>query len=303
MTQFINTQRGSKWEKGDPGTRWPAWASINSASFSGNDIVYWLTDWTSVTLVNWKTELTWPQGETWPAATITVWSTTTWQPWTSASVVNSWTTWAAILDFVIPAWEDWNDWQDWAAATISVWTTSTGWAWTSASVTNSWSSSAAVFNFTIPKGDTWATGNGISSVTTSKSGKITTVTMNYTDWSTPTSFTVSDWADGEWAWDVVWPNSSTDWNVALFDWATGKLIKDSWKALTPAWIWALADSTKYGASISVSVDTTDYKITTTLKDQDWNTLGTAQTIDLPLESVVVSWSYDSVNKKWIKAII
>ena len=297
MTQFINTQRGSKWEKGDPGTRWPAWASINSAAFSGNDIVYWLTDWTSVTLVNWKTELTWPQGETWPAATITVWSTTTWQPWTSASVVNSWTTWAAILDFVIPAWEDWNDWQDWAAATISVWTTSTGWAWTSASVTNSWSSSAAVFNFTIPKGDTWATGNGISSVTTSKSGKVTTVTMNYTDWSTPTSFTVSDWADGEWAWDVVWPNSSTDGNVALFDWATGKLIKDSWKALTPAWIWALADSTKYGASISVSVDTTDYKITTTLKDQDWNTLGTAQTIDLPLESVVVSWSYDSVNKK------
>ena len=297
MTQFINTQRGSKWEKGDPGTRWPAWASINSASFSGNDIVYWLTDWTSVTLVDWKTELTWPQGETWPAATITVWSTTTGQPWTSASVTNSWTTWAAILDFVIPAWEDWNDWQDWAAATISVWTTSTGWAWTSASVTNSWSSSAAVFNFTIPKGDTWATGNGISSVTTSKSGKVTTVTMNYTDWSTPTSFTVSDWADGEWAWDVVWPNSSTDGNVALFDWATGKLIKDSWKALTPAWIWALADSTKYGASISVSVDTTDYKITTTLKDQDWNTLGTAQTIDLPLESVVVSWSYDSVNKK------
>lgn len=28
-------------------------------------------------------------------------------------------------------------------------------------------------------------------------------------------------------WDVVWPASSTDWNIVLFDGATGKLIKDS----------------------------------------------------------------------------
>lgn len=66
---------------------------------------------------------------------------------------------------------------------------------------------------------------------------------------------------------------------------------------TAADVSALPASTKYAASISVSVDTTDYKITTTLKDQDGNTLGTAQVIDLPLESVVVSGSYDNVNKK------
>lgn len=29
------------------------------------------------------------------------------------------------------------------------------------------------------------------------------------------------------AWDVYWPNSSTNWSIVLFDWATGKLIKDS----------------------------------------------------------------------------
>lgn len=40
-----------------------------------------------------------------------------------------------------------------------------------------------------------------------------------------------------------------------------------------------------------------YIITTILRDQDGNTLGSAQTIDLPLESVVVSGSYDSANKK------
>lgn len=28
-------------------------------------------------------------------------------------------------------------------------------------------------------------------------------------------------------WDVSWPNSSTDWNIVVFDWVTGKLIKDS----------------------------------------------------------------------------
>ena len=68
---------------------------------------------------------------------------------------------------------------------------------------------------------------------------------------------------------------------------------------TAADVSALPASTKYGASIAVSIDTTDYKVTTTLKDQDGNTLGTAQVIDLPLESVVVNGSYDSTNKKII----
>lgn len=66
---------------------------------------------------------------------------------------------------------------------------------------------------------------------------------------------------------------------------------------TAADVSALPASTKYGASIAVSINTTDYKVTTTLKDQDGNTLGTAQVIDLPLESVVVNGSYDGTNKK------
>ena len=37
-----------------------------------------------------------------------------------------------------------------------------------------------------------------------------------------------DWADWEWAWDVLWPSSATNWHIAVFDWATGKLIKDWW---------------------------------------------------------------------------
>ena len=33
----------------------------------------------------------------------------------------------------------------------------------------------------------------------------------------------------QWAgWDVTWPNSSIDWHLAVFDWATGKVLKDGW---------------------------------------------------------------------------
>lgn len=58
-------------------------------------------------------------------------------------------------------------------------------------------------------------------------------------------------------------------------------------------------STKYGASISLTIDSSTYVMTAQLKDQDNNNLGTAQTIDLPLESVVVSGSYDSDTKEVI----
>lgn len=66
---------------------------------------------------------------------------------------------------------------------------------------------------------------------------------------------------------------------------------------TAADVNALPSSTKYGATITASLNTTDYKLTLTLKDQDGNTLGTAQVVDFPIESVVVSGSYDNVNKK------
>lgn len=60
---------------------------------------------------------------------------------------------------------------------------------------------------------------------------------------------------------------------------------------------ALPSSTKYGAALSLSINSTTYVITAQLKDQDGNNLGNAQTIDLPLESVVVSGSYNAQTKK------
>lgn len=59
----------------------------------------------------------------------------------------------------------------------------------------------------------------------------------------------------------------------------------------------LPSTTKYGASLDLSINSTTYVVTAQLKDQDGNNLGTAQTIDLPLESVVVSGSYDAQTKE------
>lgn len=55
-------------------------------------------------------------------------------------------------------------------------------------------------------------------------------------------------------------------------------------------------ATKYGCSISMSIDSSTYVLTLSLINKAGNIIDT-QTIDLPLESVVVSGSYDSTNKK------
>ena len=52
----------------------------------------------------------------------------------------------------------------------------------------------------------------------------------------------------------------------------------------------------YGASLEMTIDPDTYVITTVLKDQNGNVLGQAQSIDLPLESVVVSGNYDAATK-------
>ena len=103
------------------------------------------------------------------AATIQVGTVTTGAPGTQASVTNSGTANAAVLDFTIPKGET-GDKGDTgakgdtgetgaagtpgAAATIQVGTVTTGAPGTQASVTNSGTANAAVLDFTIPKGDT-----------------------------------------------------------------------------------------------------------------------------------------------------
>lgn len=60
-----------------------------------------------------------------------------------------------------------------------------------------------------------------------------------------------------------------------------------------------ADKTAAVGSFDLTINNTTYVITLQAKDVNGNNLGTAKTIDLPLESVVVSGSYDSATKKVI----
>ena len=71
----------------------------------------------------------------------------------------------------------------------------------------------------------WEDWNWVESITSSKDWKTTTVTITETNGEVDT-FQIQDWADWQWTWDVVWPSSSTDWHLAVFDWTSGKLIKD-----------------------------------------------------------------------------
>ena len=52
----------------------------------------------------------------------------------------------------------------------------------------------------------------------------------------------------------------------------------------------------YASSIDVTIDNSTYVVTFQLKDQKGDNIGSAKTIDLPIESLVMSVTYDSVNK-------
>ena len=106
-------------------------------------------DWNKIKKAQYS-NLKWEQGNPGTAATIAVGSVSTLPAWSSVTVVNSWTSSAAVLDFGIP---EWDTGATWPWATIAIWTTTTLPAWSSATVTNVWTSTDAILNFGIPKGD------------------------------------------------------------------------------------------------------------------------------------------------------
>ena len=59
------------------------------------------------------------------------------------------------------------------------------------------------------------------------------------------------------------------------------------------------DGSAYAHSLELSINSKTYVMTATLKNTSDETLGTPQTIDLPLETMVVSGAYDNTTKKVI----
>lgn len=59
------------------------------------------------------------------------------------------------------------------------------------------------------------------------------------------------------------------------------------------------DGSAYAHSLELTINSQTYVLTATLKNKSGETLGTPQTIDLPLETMVVGGSYDDNTKKVI----
>lgn len=294
---------------------WAAWSSAtvtnsgtSAAAVFDFSIPQWdkWDTWTAATITVWSTTTWWagtsasvtnsgtssaavlnftiPKWDKWDtgtAATISVWTTSTGGAWSSASVTNSGTSSAAVLNFTIPKWDKWdtgNTWPAWASIvswafsgddlvftkddsnTVTITDAKTTLKWDKWDTGNTWSA--------------WPTWNWISNTTSSKSWKVTTVTLNYTNWNSD-SFQVSDWADWQWAWDVLWPSSSTDWHLVVFDWISWKLIKDWWAV--PSYsasdfdIKDLTDSTSLRSTWSAKADTTIINDTAYANTWDWDT--------------------------------
>lgn len=140
------------------------------------------------------------KGDTGTAATITVGSTSTGAPGTSASVTNTGSASAAVLDFVIPKGDKGDTGDTGAtgspgeAATVAVGTTTTGNPGTNASVTNSGTQSAAVLNFTIPRGAKGDAGDSatitVGTTTTGQPGTNASVTNSGTQSAAVLNFTI-----------------------------------------------------------------------------------------------------------------
>ena len=113
----------------------------------------------------------------------------------------------------------------------------------------------------------------------------------------PDGSKITGWGGG--GGDVKWPSSSVNWNVAIFCGADWKCIVDSGKTIPSCAcdVGALPDSTRYGASLDISMDVCTYVLEMQLKDQCGCNLWGPRCVDLPLESVVVCGCYDCACKE------
>jgi hypothetical protein len=96
--------------------------------------------------------------------------------------------------------------------------------------------------------------------------------------------------------DVTWPSSSTDADIALFNWATGKIIKDSWKKLSD-YQTALSTQTAYTSKGTAT------KVPTITTNTLWQVTAISETnITFPVTSVngstwAVTWLQTTGNLK------
>ena len=138
----------------------------------------------------------WPQGEKWDKGD--KWDK--WDKWDQGEKWDTWAQWPQGIQW--PKGDKWDKWDTWPQGTK--WDKGdTGDTWPQGEKWDKWDK--------WDKGDKWDTG------------------ATWPQW--PQWPVWPQWPAWEWSWDVIWPSGATDWDIVLFDWVTGKYIKDSGKSL------------------------------------------------------------------------
>ena len=178
---------------------------------------YTETDSNTITFVNWMLEgdvieivtwIKWDKWDTWDTwATGATWATgSTWPKWDKWDTWDTWPQWIQWIQGIQweqgiqgIQWETWPAWSDWLDI---------NWLWSYNG------STGYVVNDTISY-------NGSSYICKLASTGNLPTNATYFDLMAQKG---TDWVDA--TWDVTWPASSTDQNIAVFDWVTGKIIED-----------------------------------------------------------------------------
>ena len=138
-----------------------------------------------------------------------------------AQIINTNNWWWSWGGTSYTAW----DWIDITSNVISVDSSISDWASKWATAVQPWDDISDLNN------DAWYIDSSALSWYQTTANMVTSLTWADDD-HYPTALAVANAITGWGNGDVLWPNSSTDWDIVLFDWATGKQIKDSWKSLS-----------------------------------------------------------------------
>ena len=112
----------------------------------------------------------------------------------------------------------------------------------------------------------------------------------------PTAKAVKDAISTAWGWDVSWPSSSVDGHLAVFDWNTGKLIKDWWAIPTPT---TVVDNLSSSSTTSALSANQGRVLNNSISTINWKIPSTASTTNQLADKDYVNDSINSVTAFYI----
>lgn len=112
----------------------------------------------------------------------------------------------------------------------------------------------------------------------------------------PTAKAVKDAITSSWGWDVSWPSSAVDGHLAVFDWVTGKIIKDWWAIPTPTTVVDNLNSTSATSALSANQGNVLKWITDTI---NWKIPSAATTSNQLADKQFVNDAINSVTAYYI----